>query len=275
MSDPTDAEGVESMSSAGDADHATLSPLSSEERRGLVGLGVLAGCWALLPAILGFWLLAEIAWVSDQYVSVQDLHGLIIAVSLYAVIFGVTAGLGLLPTYAQAFLGGWIFGSVVGTIGAMAGILLGATLGYVVSRLVSGRRVEAIIQRRPAVAAVRDALVDAGVLRSAGIVALLRLSPNSPFALSNLVLGGSRAGGVSMFLGTLVGMLPRTALAVVLAAAANTEGTRGLGDVVRERGPLVTVVGIAVMIVAFVIIARIGRAALQRVVPGAASATSS
>ena len=252
-----------------------LAPLSSTERRDLVGLGVLAGCWAVLPALLGFWLLAEIGWVSDRYQSLRDLHGLAAAVAVYALIFGVTAGLGLLPTYAQAFLGGWIFGSLTGTIGAMAGILLGASLGYVVSRLVSGRRVEAIIDRRPRVEAVRDALVDQGVLRSTGIIALLRLSPNSPFALSNLVLGGSRAGVIAMFLGTLFGMLPRTALAVVLAATANTEGTRGLGDVVRERGPLVTVVGLVVLIVAFVIIARVGRMALQRVVPDAGSSASS
>ncbi len=253
---------------------ASVASLSATERRDLVGIGVLAGCWALLPALLGFWMLAEIGWVSERYGSIQELHGLAAAIAVYAVIFGVTAGLGLLPTYAQAFLGGWIFGTVAGTAGAMAGILLGATLGYVVSRLVSGRRVEAIIERRPAVSAVRDALVDSGVVRSAGIIALLRLSPNSPFALSNLVLGGSRAGVVPMFLGTLIGMLPRTGMAAALAATANSEGTRGLGDVVRERGPVVTIVGIVVLVLAFIVIARVGRMAIQRVVPDAASESS-
>lgn len=248
-----------------------VAPLAAEERRGLVGLGILAAAWAVVPALLGFWLLAEIGWVSDRYAGIAEDRGTVIAVAAYALIFGITAGLGLLPTYAQAFLGGWAFGAVNGTIGAMTGILIGAALGYAVSRLVSGRRVEAIIERRPAVAAVRDALVDAGFLRTAGIVSLLRLSPNSPFALSNLALGGSRTGAVPMLLGTALGMLPRTALAAGLAAAANAEGTRGLGDVVRERGPWVTVAGIAVLVVAFVIIARVGRAALQRVVPAAAS----
>ena len=78
---------------------------------------------------------------------------------------------------------------------------------------------------------------------------------------------GQLAGAVAMLVGTAIGMLPRTALAAGLAAAANAEGTRGLGDVVRERGPWVTVAGIAVLVIAFVIIARVGRAALQRVVP--------
>ena len=43
---------------------------------------------------------------------------------------------------------------------------------------------------------------------------------------------------------------------------------------VRERGPVVTIVCIVVLIVAFVIIARVGRMALKRVVPDAASASS-
>lgn len=248
-----------------------VAPLSSGERRDLVGLGVLAAMWALVPALCGFWLLAEVGSISDRYAALATEHGELVSIAVYAAIFGVTAGLGLLPTYAQAFLGGWIFGSVHGTVGALAGILIGAALGYLVARLVSGRRVEAIIERRPAVRSVRDALVDAGFLRTAGIVALLRLSPNSPFALSNLALGGSRTGGLAMLAGTAVGMLPRTALAAVLAAAARAEGTRGLGDVVRERGPVVTIAGIVVLVVAFVIIARVGRAALQRVVPGAAA----
>lgn len=251
-----------------------LAPLSSGERRDLVGLGVLAAMWAVVPALCGFWLLAEIGWVSDRYGLVETDHGEFAAIATYAVIFGITAGLGLLPTYAQAFLGGWVFGAVHGTMGAMAGILIGATLGHLVARLVSGRRVEAIIERRPTVLAVRDALVDAGFLRTAGIVALLRLSPNSPFALSNLALGGSRTGVISMLAGTATGMLPRTALAAFLASAARLEGTRGLGDVVRERGPVITIAGIAVLVVSVVIIARVGKAALQRVVPAAASSTS-
>jgi ABC-type Na+ efflux pump permease subunit len=103
MSDQPDAEpGETEQAVSSDA----VVPLSATERRDLVGLGVLAGCWALLPALFGFWLLAEIGWVSERYESVQEMHGLGAAIAVYAVIFGVTAGLGLLPTYAQAFLGG-------------------------------------------------------------------------------------------------------------------------------------------------------------------------
>ena len=105
-------------------DAEVVVPLDSGERKDLIGLGVLAAAWAVVPALFGFWLLAEIGWVSDQYARIEIERGLFMAVGAYAVLFGITAGLGLLPTYAQAFLGGWAFGAVYGTIGAMLGILL-------------------------------------------------------------------------------------------------------------------------------------------------------
>ena len=246
-----------------------VAPLSTEEKRGLVGVGILAGAWTLVPAGIGFLLLAYLGDVSDFYAGVTESHGLFIAVSLYAILFGLTSGSGLLPTYAQAILGGWSFGMVAGTTGAMAGILMGTALGHQVSRLISGERVEAIIERRPKIVAIRDALVDAGLVRSAGIVALLRVSPNSPFALTNLVLGGSRTSLLATLLGTFVGMLPRTAIAVGVATAAAADGSRDLVEVVRERGPVVTVIGLLVLVISIAVIAAVGKAALRRAVPGA------
>ena len=40
-------------------------------------------------------------------------------------------------------------------------------------------------------------------------------------------------------------------------------------EVVRERGPVVTVVGLLVLVVSIALIAAIGKSALRRVVPGA------
>ena len=244
-----------------------LAPLSSEEKRNLLGLGVLAGAWAFVPAGLGFLLLARLGDLSDFYASVTGSQGIAASIALYAVLFGLTAGCGLLPTYAQAILGGWAFGLVGGTIGAMAGILVGAALGHGLSRLVSGDRVESVIRKRRQVVAVRDALVRSGTLRSIGLVALLRLSPNSPFALTNLVLGGSGTRLGVVLAGTAVGMLPRTALAVGIAAAAVADGSRDLVDVVRQRGPVVPIVGVVILVVAVSVIAAVAKAALKRAVP--------
>lgn len=255
-------------------DEPRITELSSGEKRDLLGLGVLAAAWAFVPAGLGFLLLARIGWVADVYSGIIDERGVFVAIGIYALIFGLTAGLGLLPTYAQAILGGWVFGTLFGTTGALAGILLGAVLGHGLALIISGERVEAIIERRPKVLAVRNALVDAGLLRSIGIVALLRVSPNSPFALSNLALGGSRTPVVAVFFGTAIGMLPRTALAAGFAAAAAADGSEDLVDVVRQKGFLLTAVGILTLLVTVAVIAAIGNAALKRMVPGVSDAQS-
>jgi uncharacterized membrane protein YdjX (TVP38/TMEM64 family) len=77
-----------------------------------------------MPALGGFVLLYYIRPVSEWLVSLGN--G---GVALYAGVFIVTAGLGLLPTYAQAFLGGWAFGPVVGTIAALLGFVGASCVG--------------------------------------------------------------------------------------------------------------------------------------------------
>lgn len=144
-------------------------------------------------------------------------HGLQ-GVALYAFAFMVLTGLALLPTYATAMLGGWAFGFAWGFPAALAGFLGGAGIGYAVARRASGDRVMAILREHPTWAAVRDALVDSGFWRTALLVALVRLPPNSPFAITNLVMASVKVRLLPYSLGTLLGMAPRTALAIFIAA---------------------------------------------------------
>ena len=92
-----------------------VAPLTRHELRDVSGIGVLALAWVSLPAIFGFWLLAQIGGVSEWYRGWEDRNGLGVALLLYIVLFAATSGLGLLPTYAQAFLGGWVFGPIAGS----------------------------------------------------------------------------------------------------------------------------------------------------------------
>jgi uncharacterized membrane protein YdjX (TVP38/TMEM64 family) len=139
---------------------------------------------------------------------------------IYALAFALLAGLALLPTYAQAILGGWAFGVAVGFPAALVGFTGGALLGYAIARPTAADRVTRVIDEHPKWAAVRDALLpgthDArrGFWRTLGIVTLLRLPPNSPFAITNLVLASVRVPPVIYALGTVIGMSPRTAAAV-------------------------------------------------------------
>lgn len=137
---------------------------------------------------------------------------------LYSLAFAVAAGLAFLPSYASSILGGWAFGFAWGFPGALFGFTGGAIIGYGVSTLVTQRRVEEIIESKPRWKAVRDALVGSGFWRTVAIIALVRMPPNSPFALGNLAMASVRVRLLPYVLGTILGMAPRTAFIVWFAA---------------------------------------------------------
>lgn len=171
-------------------------------------LGIVA---AFMPAIGGFLILAY----ADTLGTWLKSHG-VSGVLIYAAAFAVLSGLALLPTYAQAFLGGWAFAFSWAFPAAMAGFLGGSLIGYEVARGASGDRVEKIVEEKPKLLAVRNALVGRGFWPTLGIVTLLRLPPNSPFAITNLVMASVQVARLPFILGTLIGMAPRTAAAVFI-----------------------------------------------------------
>lgn len=181
------------------------------KRLGPVGvLGLLA---LTLPPLGGFALLywrdAVAAWLSG--------HG-DLGLAVYIVGFVLLAGLALLPTYAQAIIGGFVFHFERGFPAALAGFVGAALLGYVVARTASGDRATRLIAEHPRWQVVYQALLRGGFLRVLGIVFLIRLPPNSPFALTNLVLAATRTSLGAYALGTLLGMAPRTAAAVYIGS---------------------------------------------------------
>lgn len=213
--------------------------------------------WAVMPALGGFALLYKIRVVSEWLSSMGSAAG----VAVYITVFIVSAGLGLLPTYAQAFLGGWAFGPVVGTAAAMAGFVGAACIGRPIATRVGQERVDAELQRNTRAGAVRDALVGSGALKTLGIVTLVRIPPNSPFSLTNLVLSTTRVPWWIYIVGTAVGMLPRTAL--VVWAASQIEGELTTEAIKGSKLPIGWTIGIAIAVL--LIIAHIGNKAIERV----------
>jgi uncharacterized membrane protein YdjX (TVP38/TMEM64 family) len=185
--------------------------------------------------------------------------------ALYTVAFVLGAGLGFLPTYAQSILGGWVFGLAAGLPAALVGFTGGGLLGYVVARRVSKDRVEALIERNPKARAIREALVGRGPWRTLLVVMLLRFPPNSPFALTNLVMAATGVPLPTFLAGTFLGMLPRTAVAVSLAAAAAATGAEDIQTFVRHRGPWLLAFGIVGGMAVLGILGAIARRALDRV----------
>ncbi len=214
--------------------------------------------WAFLPALGGFMLLASVGPVSE-WLRAHEGSGPFV----YTGGFILAAGLGLLPTYAQAFVGGWAFGPVVGTAAALAGFVGASLIGYAIARTVGKDRVNAEIARHPKALAVRDALVGSGPLRTLGIVTLVRVPPNSPFSLTNLVLTTTGVPVWIYVVGTAVGMLPRTALVVWLAS--NVEGALTREAMKSVREPWVIGLSIGAALVVLYLLVHIGNKAIERV----------
>jgi len=243
--------------------HQPAEPTTKSTARRLGPTGALGVLWAILPGIAGFYLLSQIGPVSD-WLNHRESLGLLV----YVAAFVTTAGLGLLPTYAQAVLGGWVFGFALGFPAALIGFTGASLLGYAVSRLVSRDRVEQVIAENLKAAAVRNALVGRGFWRTLGVVTLLRIPPNSPFSITNLVMAASGVRLLPYTLGTLIGMAPRTAVAAFFAAQAGLQARDIQQFVTKGPGAIVFITGVILLVIVLGIIGLIANKAIDRVVGG-------
>ena len=248
----------------------TAEPKPDDAKPSLVqdlgAAGPLALVSATLPALGGFALLGTLHIVGP-WLREHDVLG----VAMYIAGFSVLAGFALLPTYAQAILGGWAFGVAVGAPAAIAGFLGAALIAYALAKRVAGNDVERTLEHRPEWRAVRDEIVGGGFWKTLGMVTLLRLPLNSPFALTNLVLSASRTPFVPYAIGTAIGMTPRTVGAVWLATQIKGELTK---DAMKEARPgWFLPVAIVSVVVVFVIITHMGNKAIKRVAAKRAEGT--
>lgn len=221
---------------------------------------ILGALWTLCPAVLGTMLLIYLGGVAEW------LRGLgPWGFAAYVAIFIFSAGVGFLPTYGQSFLGGWTFGFGVGFLGAMLGFVGGSLIGYAIARTVSKERIEKALKEHPKGLVVRDALLRHGFWRSLLIVTLIRIPPNSPFALTNLVLASSGAKLGTYILGTAIGMAPRTGIAVWLAAAGAATGASNLKELVENQPWWAIPAAVASTIAVLAVIGSIAKRALDAV----------
>ncbi|MEX0886735.1 MAG: VTT domain-containing protein [Phycisphaeraceae bacterium] len=227
--------------------------------RRLGPVGVLGVISLTLPPLGGFVLLLTMAWVGPF---LHDLQ--LLGTGLYVVGFIVLAGLALLPTYAQALLGGYAFGFGVGFPAALAGFIGASLLAYALAGRIAGERLMNIIHEKPKWQAVHHELVGSGFWRTLAIVILIRLPPNSPFAATNVVMASANVAWLPYALGTAMGMAPRTGAAVFLAAAA------GSFDVTQPSWLLIT--GVAVAIAVVIIIGLLANRAVNRITNGGGNA---
>jgi uncharacterized membrane protein YdjX (TVP38/TMEM64 family) len=218
--------------------------------------GPLAVLSATMPAIGGFFLLGSLGVLGPW---LRDLGTL--GLAIYVGGFMLFAGCALLPTYAQAILGGWAFKFALGFPAALVGFAGACLIGYAIGAKASGERIVELIETKPKWRAVRDALAGGGFWKTLGLVTLLRLPPNSPFAITNLVMASVRVPLAPYVIGTVIGMAPRTGVAVW--AAAQIEGA--LSEDGPEKPRWMIIGGILLTVAAVAVIGHIANKAIERV----------
>jgi uncharacterized membrane protein YdjX (TVP38/TMEM64 family) len=214
--------------------------------------GPLAVVAASLPAIAGFTLLGLIYWIAPWLRS-QPYWGPLV----YIGAFILCGGIALLPTWAYSVLGGWAFGFPAGFAAVMCAIIGASTVAYAVGRWAAGNRVLTMIDEHPKTRAVCRALLGSGFARSLLIVTLVRLSPNSPFAVTNLAFAAAKVNFVAYILGTMIGIAPRTGIVAYLASR--------LAEPRFDTPKWMMIGGILVTVIVLSIIAQLARRALAQV----------
>ena len=189
-------------------------------------LGPAAAATAFLPPLGSLILLGTI----NQSAPWLQSHGAV-GVLLFVVAFSVFGGLALLPTYAPSVLGGWAFGMAVGLAATLAGFVGAAAIGFAIARHLSGDRLLQVLDEYPRGQALRRALLSGSLRRTLLVVALLRVPPNGPFAMTNLLLAATQVRWAPYLIGSMLGLTPRVAAAVIVGASLSQLDLRHL-----ERG---------------------------------------
>ncbi|GJM19699.1 MAG: hypothetical protein DHS20C14_19120 [Phycisphaeraceae bacterium] len=216
---------------------------------------LLGVAWAVMPAVFGLTLFVKYRGEVAGWLNEQDPAT---AMAVYIGAFVITAGLGILPTWAQAVIGGYAFGLWGGFGGALAGFVGASLVGYGVARVVARRRVEAEIEGDPKAKAVRDALVGKGGWRTLLSVTLVRFPPNSPFALTNGVMAATEVPLGAYVLGTAIGMAPRTLAGVWIGTQVSSMDAIDMPKWMKYGG-------VVVMFVVVGILGLIAQKAVERV----------
>lgn len=240
----------------------TASEIAIQAAKDLGHVSVLAAISATLPALGGILLLTMMPGIKARIEPAIEQLGLTAAV-LYALLFAVASGFAILPTYAMSIAAGYFFGLPVGGPAAVIGVGVGAVIGYAWSSLLARKKAMQVIDSDKRARAVRDALADRGHIGTVGVVALLRFPPNSPFAITNLVMGATSVRFIPFAIGTVIGMAPRTILAAWIGSTAGD-----LVDAVKSgAGPWKLIgigVSVAVALAVFWLFGRWSKQALAR-----------
>lgn len=214
--------------------------------------GVVAALAGVLPAVAGALILVNLPSLG-RFLRDHAPGSAVLAAAAFVVVGGAM----LAPTYSFAILCGWSFGPVLGPLTAVPAIALAALANYAWARRVMRDRVVKLLEEKPASRAVYNALLRASPLKTLLVVCLVRLPPNSPFAVTNVLLAATRVPVPTVLLGTVLGMLPRTVIVTLAAAHMRQLSAEQRND------PRLWILGLALTIGALALLAHLSKKALS------------
>ena len=167
-----------------------------------------------MPAIGGILLASSLTRLQQ----LRELPMSLTLVTSFILAACILVGTSLLPTHVLALTGGWLFGFKMGLVYSFSGICLAAIIGYFLSRLLCCEKLSIHLEQFERFQKTLDHLKKKPLGALWGLISLIRLSPIIPFAMTNVMLASLKIPFHSFFAGTLLGMLPRTALMVFAGA---------------------------------------------------------
>jgi uncharacterized membrane protein YdjX (TVP38/TMEM64 family) len=239
---------------------AEVPPASRWQRLGhmirqLGPVGPVALVSATVPALAGLTLLSQITRVASWFRENGPT-----AMVAYVAAYTLLAGFPVFPTFCMTALGGWAYGFWAGTGLALAGYLGAVMVSYLWLSRIAKNRVVHVLHEHPKWQAVRDGLVGESRRKTVLIVALLRIPPNMPFAVINVVLVSAKVRLRDYCLGSMLGVVPRTVALVYVAASLKK---LDWSDLTSQTW--LALVGIASTIVCLAIITWLANRALRQI----------
>jgi len=218
----------------------------------LLVLAAVAVAAALRFLPVNQWLLGFVAWIRGAGTA-----GLAIFLVAY-----VVACVLLLPGLVLTLGAGFAYGVAVGVPLVWVSANLGAAVAFLLGRTLARERIAARVAGNPRFAAIDRAVGREGFK----IVLLTRLSPAFPFNLLNYAYGLTRVTFRDYVVGSLIGMIPGTAMYVYLGSLVT--GVKQLSSGAPSGGAAkqaLTWVGFAATVAVTLMITRIARRALDEV----------
>ena len=232
--------------------------LASPEARPAGGTGRLVLLALVLVALLvalkllpvNQWLLRFVAWIRDAGAT-----GMAVFVVAY-----VVACILLLPGLILTLGAGFAYGVAVGVPLVWVSANLGAAVAFLLGRTLARERIAARVAGNARFAAIDRAVGREGLK----IVLLTRLSPAFPFNLLNYAYGLTQVTFRDYLIGSLVGMIPGTAMYVYLGSLITSVSQLASGAPSGGAAKqALTFLGFAATVAVTIVITRIARRALD------------